>query len=242
MFATDRGGWMLDLESSAQSTPMAPALAANRVMPASARPRTPFGFARDTMITAAAMTYQYQYLYTDSLPGGIVQDSLPTWNPNVYQIDGKGIGTGTITVDTTFSAVFRHVAEEIVIRGVKVGEVKLRFRGLGDDSLFATFRPVLRGGNHVFYNTIGFCEYDNVDYDRTLANPFPLEGLVTAYLFADRLRSANPNDIEEVFEAELKVTFDATQSPIATISDIPDDPSPPFRYRVNLRTGTFVRL
>jgi hypothetical protein len=65
---------------------------------------------------------------------------------------------------------------------------------------------------------------------------------VSIYVFSDRLRSPNPAYVADVWEAEIKLYFDGTQTPIATVSQTFDDPAPQFRYRVNLRTGTFFRV
>jgi hypothetical protein len=246
-FALDHGGWQADMESASQSTPR---FAAQRMKPMAFAFHSGgrgFGIMRDTSFTRAAMTYSYNYLYTDYDPtrpdtSDWFRDSLATWSPLVVAIEGRGQGNGTIDVDTTFAAVFRHTADELNIIGIGANDDTMAVFGSTDDSLFTTFRPQLRASGDVYYVFTMFGDVDDVAYLRDGSNPYPIEGNIEAFVFADHLASANPTDLVRSYSGELRVNFDGTLTPIATFSGEVDDPSPPFRYRINLRTGAITRL
>ena len=247
-FALDHGGWQADMESAFQSTPR---FAAQRMKPMAYAFHSGigrgFGIMRDTTFTREGMTYNYRYLYTDYDPtrpdtSDWFRDSLDTWSPLVIAIEGRGSGNGTFDVDTTFSAVFRHSADELNIIGIGANDDTMAVFGSTDDSLFTTMRPQLRASGDVYYIVTMFGDVDDVAYLRDGSNPYPIEGNIEAFVFADHLGSANPTDLIRSYSGELRVNFDGTQTPIATLSDEVDDPSPPYRYRINLRTGAITRL
>jgi len=247
-FALDNGGWQVDLESSFQSTPRTSAQRGNRMaFAAIAGFGRGMGTLRDTAFTRAGMSYSYHYLYTDfdstrTDTTDWYRDSLATWSPLVIAIQGRGQGDGTIDVDTTFSGDFRHVADELHVVGAGSEDDTLVIFGSGDDSLFTTFRPAVRGGNSVYYIFTAFTDLNDIAYLKDGSNPYPVEGNVEAFVFADHLGSANPADLIRSYSGELRVTFDGTQTPMATFSGEVDDPAPPFRYRINLRTGAITRI
>ena len=246
-FALDHGGWQADMESAFQSTPR---FAAQRMKPMAFAFHSGgrgFGIMRDTSFTRDGMTYSYRYLYTDSDPtrpdtSDWFRDSLATWSPLVVAIEGRGSGNGTIVVDTTFSAVFRHSADELNVIGIGANADTLAVLGPTDDSLFTTLRPQLRASGDVYYVFTMFGDVDDVAYLRDGSNPFPIEGNIEGFVFADHLASPNPTDVIRPYSGEIRVNFDGTQTPIATFSGEVDDPAPPFRYRINLRTGAITRL
>ncbi len=247
-FALDNGGWQVDMESANQSTPR---FSAQRMKPLAFAFHSGIGrglgIMRDTTFTRVDMSYSYNYLYTDFDSTRVdttdwFRDSLATWSTLVVAIEGRGQGTGTIDVDTTFSGDFRHFADELHVVGMGSDDDTLVVFGSGDDSLFATFRPAVRGGSSVYYIFTALSDLNDIAYLKDNSNPYPVEGNIELLVFADHLGSANPADLIRSYSGELRVTFDGTQTPIATFSGEIDDPSPPFRYRINLRTGAITRI
>ena len=238
MVSTDRGGWLVDLQSTLQSIPQfAPGRAArNRSLlafPTGMRPG--FRIDRDTVFTVASMTDSFFYFYTDSSG-----DSLGAWADSVVQVDGICHATGTISSDTTFSAFYHHVDDPLTGTGIEAGSDTVTFTGVCDDSLFTTFRAVFRGA-HVYYSTTGFVDYEAYMQRNPATNPWPVAGTANAFLFADVLRTPNPTDISNTLEATVSINFDGTSTPTVDVTDELESPNPKFHYRIDLRTGAILQ-
>lgn len=233
----DHGGWLVDIVSTLESMPLGATPSMSRrvlMLPASSRPHVSVN--RDTVFTRASMSYHIIYYYTDTHG-----DSLGAWADTVTQVDGESHATGTIT-DTGFSAFYRHDGDPVTATGFDAGSDTISFTGVGDDSLFATFTPVFRGGT-AYYSTTGFTDYDITMLRNPALNAFPIAGTANTFLFADPLRSANPTDFAGTsIEATVTITFNGTQTATLGVTNEFESASTQFRYSLDLRTGAVQRL
>jgi len=238
MMATDRGGWLKDVEVIVTTLPrpVVGAGSAERLrllfaVPASAG--RGFEVLYDSTYVVGAMLCTLSISYTDTLG-----DSLVVWEGSADELEAIVRGSGVITVDTTFTGTFRHLGEPITATGIEAHSDTLNFTGVCDDALTAVFKPAFRTGS-VRYVTESFSDYD-LFHIRDGSHEYPNDGLASTFLFCDRLRSASPTDIEASIDGEVSIVFDGTSNPIAEVTN--DPPNVQFRYRVNLKTGVIQRL
>lgn len=240
MIATDRGGWLVDLQSTRASMPLGgpvvpgPSLSQRVLMPASSGGGG-FRTNRDTTAIFGSMNYNFFYFYTDT-----IGDSLGTYGPGVIQVDGISTANGTVNAPG-FDANFYHKGDPITGTGFEAGSDTINFSGVGDDSMYVTFTPAFRTGSRRFA-TVSFVDYDVNMVRDPAGNPYPISGLATMFLFADVLTSPNPNDIFTTNESTVTYYFDGTATPIVGITNNLDNETPQYRYRADLRTGVITRL
>lgn len=239
MTGSDRGGWLVDIQSTLASMPL-PAPPARgqrfeRLFAASPEGKHRFGImTRDTIVTVGGVQYTFHYYYTDTHG-----DSADFWADSVVQIDGTSEATGPIVADTTFNGFLRHLGDPISASSFEPESTLIDFTGSGDDSLFVTFTPHFRGGKR-FFSLTSYTDYDVYVQRNPATNQFPLQGESSIFMFADRLRTANPDDVETTLEAQVTFFFDGTQTPTVAISnDI--DVVAQFRYKVDLKTGLIIQ-
>jgi hypothetical protein len=225
MIGSDNGGWFVDLESTIASMPLSEPM----IVPAGMTRVT-----RDTVVYRAGVNYLISYLYSDT-----TADSISQYNPAVHSVDGESSASGTMMTALVDTLDFFHTSS-FVGTGFAAGSDTAVFEADGYDSTFATFTPKYRTGTR-YYATFVFTEYDEVRLLRS-GNPYPLSGSVLIDVFAERLRSANPADLQLILEATVTITFDGTQRALVGITANLDDPTPQRRYRVDLRTGEMERL
>lgn len=242
MMASDHGGWMTDLLSTrdalpAGGPPVGPAKSLSRrllLMPASAG--RGFETNRDTSFAVGWMNYNINYLYTDTLS----QDSIGTYNPAVVSVDAISLASGAIMVPG-FDAFFRHIGDPITVTGLEADTTTLHFSAINEDSIFAAFLPVFRTSDTVYTATVSFLDYE-IDMVRDPAgNPYPIAGEIIADIFSEILRTPNPNDLVNIIDGIITMTFDGTQTPLLDITNQIDNAAPPYRYRINLTTGAITR-
>jgi hypothetical protein len=205
------------------------------MMPASAG--RGFETNRDTSFTRGWMTYNINYTYTDTTGA----DSLDTYNPAVESVDVISFATGALMVPG-FDAYLRHLGDPITITGLELESTTLVFSGINDDSLFAAFTPVFRSSDTLYTSTVLFLDYELALVRDPAGTPYPIAGTVDADIFTEILSTPNPNDRIHITDGIITMTFDGTETPILNITNQFDDPTPQFRYRVNLRTGTIQRV
>ena len=235
MLATDQGGWLIDVQSTLESTPIEappPPLARRlNLMAASSNPI--FRTLRDTLVTRAAMTYAFNYLYADTV------DSLPSWRPGVTIIDAIAHATGNITT-TGFTGFYKHDGDPVTLEWLDVGADTVTCSGVGDDSLFTTFTPTFRTGTKI-YNTTSFVDFEFRTLRDPAAHPFPIAGEANAFMFADVLRTPNPDDFTNTIEGTVTFVFDGTQNPLVGVTNEFEGTGFQYRYHVDLKTGAFTR-
>lgn len=241
MIAADRGGWLVDLQSTRASMPLGgpvvpgPSLSRRLLMMPASSGGGGFRTNRDTTAIFGSMNYNFFYFYTDT-----IGDSLGTYDSTVVQVDGISTANGTVNAPG-FDANFHHKGDPFTGTGFEAGSDTINFTGVGDDSMYVTFTPAFRTGSRRFA-TVSFVDFD-LDMVRDPAgNPYPTRGIANMFLFADVLTSPSPSDIYTTLESTVTFYFDGTATPVVGITNDLDDETPKFRYRVDLRTGAFTRL
>ena len=239
MIATDHGGWLVDIQSTLEQTPVdAPTTLARRLnlMPASAG-----GFFRaladsDTTFTRAGMTYQVSYLYTDS-----GQTDTTVWYPGFVttRVEAVSQALGTITA-TGFTGTYKHLGDPVSLDWTRAFGDTITVSGVGDDSLFTTFTPALGSGTK-YYNSTSFVDFEMATRRNPATHPWPIAGTANAFLFADVLRTPNPNDYSSTIEGTVTVLFDGTQNPLVGVTNEFEGSTFLYRYHVDLKTGAFSR-
>jgi len=234
MIATDQGGWLIDVQSALESTPMEapPAPLARRLdlVPASASPivRT----LRDSSFTRAGMNYTFSMSYADTVDSTL-------WHPGVTTIDAVVHATGTLN-STGFTGFYKHDGDPVTLEWFEVGADTVVCSGVGDDSLFTTFTPTFRTGTR-YFNSTSFVDFDFKMRRDPVAHPFPLAGEANAFMFADELRTPNPSDYTNTLEGTVTFVFDGTQTPLVGVTNEFESTDFQYRYRVDLRTGAMTR-
>jgi hypothetical protein len=239
MMASDRGGWLSDVNAIVGSLPRpvvgpggAARLRALMAMPASAG--RGFQVFYDSTYSVGAVLCTLTITYTDTLG-----DSLDVWESSAEELEAIVRASGPIVDGTNFVGAYRHLGEPITGIGIEAWQDTVNLSGLGDDAITSTFTPAFRTGL-ARYVAEAFTDYDLFVIRSGTTAGNPTDGYASMYLFADRLRSDNPADIEASIDGEVSLIFDGTGNPIAEVTN--DPPNAQFRYRVNLRTGAIQRI
>lgn len=224
MAATDSGGWLTAAQVTFDATP--------RSAPNLARIGHPYALSGDTLFQRGHMNWSLDYTYYDA-------DSMPplqTWDSTVVSLGCVVQGNGRIPLAGGAGAGnnYIHVSD-------------LSASGLRDTITFGGFARV--DSAFITINSTGGPRYyflDNViDYTyemaRTASSPFQFTGEATVDGFVDPLRSPVRTDRLARLDVVMVITFDGTQTPLATIAPNVPDPTVMYRYRVNLKTGAIVR-
>ena len=204
-----------DLEASVQSATSATASAAG------ARPA---GAAGDTTYSRDGLTYEASQTFYDAqgtaLPGFDASAARLRWTSRAYGTYQGPRATATVG----------HAAR-LDTRGIEASSDTLRFDGQCLDTLTSRFLS-FDGQQTRDIHWTGALTFQDVRISKTAfqSGGFPSSGLVLLVITADRLRSADPGDVEERVSSFLLVRFDGTREPTIQVNAC-------FTYRWNMLTG-----
>lgn len=236
----DHGGWLAMLESTQQGMPAAPQRFTGHygggAFTAVKDPRV--GAFRDTGFTRAGVVYNIRYLYADTAG----TDSLATWNPDVREMEIISTGLGTIQTASDSSG-FTHQGNGHGFGLFEAITDTLNLVGTTSDSTLTKMFRVYNTSELRYFNVTYSTDYD-LDWNRQNNPGYPFNGSASISVLADRLNSFNPSDVttDLPVDAVITIVFDGTQTPLINVTNNPDNPTPQFRYRMNLRTGVVTRF
>jgi hypothetical protein len=96
------------------------------------------------------------------------------------------------------------------------------------------------GGNR-YYVLDNVVTYDIDLPKRLAATPHAGHGEGRINCFGSVLANANPTSRTKLLDAVMVITFDGTDTPVATITADTSTPTTVYRYRINLKTGAVTR-
>jgi hypothetical protein len=223
--ATDSGGWLIEVTSTLKGTPLSVS-STGAVM-------------RDTVVTVGNMTWNFSYTYF-STGGG----SSGTWSPTAIRVEGITDGLGRIPLQVFAGATgsatpFHHNSDSFTLEGLAATDTMYIFSELAvvDSALFTINAP----SGKRYYLLDNVVNYDVNLPKRLAGNPYAGTGEARINSFAAVLQNTNPASRTKILDAIMVITFDGTQTPLATITANSDPATTVFRYRVNLKTGAVTR-
>ena len=222
--AVDSGGWFLEVTSTLAGTPLSVS-ATSRVL-------------RDTIVTRHDMTWHFNYTYYNQ-----VSHPDTAWGDTAVRVEAITDGRGTLGLatfaGTTGHGTFRHRSESFTMEGLTAVDSVFNFTCLAivDSGLFTIQSP---GGTR-YYLLDNIVTYE-LDLPKRLADsPFSVVGEARVNVFASVLQTISPSSRLKLLDAVMVITFDGTDTPLATITADTDPATAVYRYRINLRTGAITR-
>jgi hypothetical protein len=242
MAAIDNGGWLVAIQNTVIALPTD-----NRITPAPSTASVPEFLSGvlssdstfDRGPIAAPMHWAVTYTFFDTL-----SPSQPhtTWDGSIRFLDCATRAVGSLTLHdfqgSTGSGQY-GLSDTMAVDGYKDTTSTLHFEGQSAvDSALVTIVTGVTPRWYYFDNLVDF----SVAVAKAGTSGYPKSGTVQVDAFVDVLRSATYADRSgTILDAILTITFDGTQTPLASITANTESPTEAFRYRVNLQTGEVVR-
>lgn len=192
---------------------------------------------QDTSFTRQSVLWSLDYSYLT--PTGIRNATLTDTTVRIECLS-RGFGGRRIPdfLGTTGVATYGHISDTLHVEGIAPTDSALIFTGFSTvDSGFVALSNTASTRFYLIDNVI--------EYDITVSkNPlilYPISGEARVDAFIDVLRSTSRTDRSGLLDATMLITFDGTQTPLATMQANTDQATSVYRYRVDLRTGKIVR-
>ncbi len=228
MIAANLGGWMSEINSTADAIPGVTPPALSLRGPGSA------AIERDTTVTTGGMTYQMNFQYR--LGSG---DVVAVWDTGAVEVAVLSDGNGTLVAPPRHNGTYQH-HNEFEVLGIHAGEDTLTFSGLADDTSLATIENTITHETK-FYFANNFVDFTFQMLKNRTVNPYPLTGECSITVDTDRQTSLDRNTAVRNLLVDFIIGFDGTVTPLVTIVEDEGDPRTIFHYRMNLNDGTVVR-
>ena len=214
-----------DVQVAIGGTPAAPA----RATP-SPRVAHPYRALWDTTFVQGGITYTASRTFYDAN-----DDPLADYGPTATWLRWTSRATGTWEGPRD-TATVAHSAQ-LDVHGIQTTQDTLQFDGGCSDTLENRFRSYDGSRTRYFY-WVSNTSIDDVRFLKSLIQlgaGWPVHGVVTIVVSADRLRSNNRLDVEAHFDAIIVVTFNATGGAIIAVNGM-------WFYQWNLATGQVTRV
>jgi hypothetical protein len=189
----------------------------------------PFRAQWDTTVVQGNITYTASRTFYDAN-----DNPLADYGPNATWLRWTSRATGWYEGPRDTATVV-HTAL-LDVHGIQAGQDTLKFDGECADTLENRFRSYDGTRTRYFY-WVSNTSIDDVRFLKSLIQlgaSWPVHGVVTIVVSADRLRSNNRADIEAHFDAIVVVTFNATGGAVIAINGM-------WYYQWNLATGQISR-
>jgi hypothetical protein len=239
MVATDLGGWLVEVQSTAQSIPVG----SPTTLEGS---RGPFRIMRDTTFVRGAMNWRIHLTYQN---GPNDADTIPSWDPTVTVADGFAQGKGAI-VSPAFGARVATIgygrdSSSFLAQDLGItADTAIVFDGF---CRYDTALVSIQDGavaRHYYLDSV--VDYTNLEIRRQPGSPeFPVHGEVRIDIVSELLFTPvhlAGEDRQKIFDAVMVITFETAQpqTPVVTITAGTETPTTVFRYRLDLRTGAIT--
>ena len=214
-----------DVQVAAFGTPSAPARAVP--IPGGSRP---YRALWDTTFVQSGITYTASRTFYDA-----DDNPLSDYGPTATWLKWTSHATGTYEGPRDTASV-GHSAN-LDVHGIQAAQDTLKFDGGCADTLQNRFRSYDGTRTRYFY-WVSNTSIGDVRFLKSLIQvgaAWPVHGIVTIVVSADRLRSNNRLDVEAHFDALIIVTFNATGGAVIAING-------QYYYQWNLATGQVTRV
>jgi hypothetical protein len=214
-----------DVQVAVGGTPSAAA----RAVPVPGGSR-PYRALWDTTFVQSGITYTASRTFYDA-----DDNPLSDYGPTATWLRWTSRATGTYEGPRD-TATVAHSAQ-LDVHGIQAGQDTLKFDGGCADTLENRFRSY-DGSRTRYFFWVSNTSIDDVRFLKSLIQvgaSWPVHGIVTIVVAADRLRSNNRLDVEAHFDAIIVVTFNASGGAVIAINGM-------YYYQWNLATGQVTRV
>ena len=223
MAATDSGGWLTEVYGAFNGTP--------RYAAALARSGRASILSRDTSFTRGFMNWTQQFTYYDSSGA-----AFNAWDSTIVRVRAHNSASGRIPLPGGGGASQNYVHVDTL----DMDQLREDFIGIGGftvvDSAFFTV------GTTPDYNLMDNVEDYALAIRKNPASAYPDSGEAQIDGFIQELNTPVRTDRARRLDVVMTISFDGTQTPLATVTENVPEPQQTYRFRVNLRTGAVTHV